>query len=69
MTDPPETLRPCQNHLCERAVGGSAPHCCGPCSSADERHYEIHEAGPLGHTEPCSERWAERRPRFRPNNT
>lgn len=64
MIDLPENLRPCQNELCERAVGGSAPYCCGSCASADEHHYEIHESGPLGHTAPCSERWAKRQPHY-----
>lgn len=50
-----ERLRPCANPICERHVGGSAPHCCGPCVNAHEGRYEIHE-----HTAACDERRAAR---------
>lgn len=57
----PEVLRPCANELCDGLLAGGALYCCAPCALADERHYEIHEDGPLGHTPDCRERQAERR--------
>jgi hypothetical protein len=48
-----EALRPCKNELCDGLLAGSALYCCEPCWLADERHYEIHEDGPLGHAPEC----------------
>jgi hypothetical protein len=41
---------------CDRKT--TAAYCCGPCADASERHYEIHEDGPLGHTTSCNDRHA-----------
>lgn len=51
-------LHRCGNPLCDRLT--TADHCCSPCASAREGHYEIHEAGPLAHSEGCNERAARR---------
>ena len=58
MTD----LVPCANQHCDRKVPRGTQHCCFPCRQADLDHYEIHEDGPLGHSEGCKERQAARRP-------
>lgn len=49
-------LHPCGG--CGRKT--TAAYCCGPCADASERHYEIHEDGPLGHTASCNDRHARR---------
>lgn len=53
-------LYPCTNKLCDRIT--TAMWCCGPCEQADSGGYEIHEDGPLGHTETCDQRHRERGP-------
>jgi hypothetical protein len=55
-------LRPCRNDLCQGLILGGAAYCCGPCASAHEGHYEIHEDGPLAHTAGCVARQAQRQP-------
>lgn len=54
-----ERLVPCKNPLCERKTAG-ALYCCSQCASAHEGRYEIHEDGPLAHSEGCNARWSER---------
>lgn len=54
------TLTACQNKLCRRKVSAGSAFCCSGCRAADELHYEVHEDGPLGHSEGCDERMAER---------
>lgn len=54
-----EQLKPCRNPLCARRVS-SALYCCAGCAMAHDGRYEIHEDGPLGHSETCNERHAER---------
>lgn len=49
-------LRKCENHLCDYWLIGSALYCCGGCARAHEGRYEIHESGPLGHSENCAKR-------------
>lgn len=53
-------LKPCDNELCDRLTSSRAAYCCGGCAAADKGRYEIHEAGPLGHTQDCHQRHAER---------
>lgn len=53
-------LKKCDGELCQRAVKTSVAYCCDPCFLASQRHYEIHETGPLAHTLPCDQRHAER---------
>lgn len=53
-------LKACDNHLCDRLTSSGAAYCCHRCGLAHERHYEIHEDGPLGHTTHCTQRHAER---------
>jgi hypothetical protein len=50
----------CLNDLCMRKVKASVAYCCHPCSRAHEGNYEIHEDGPLGHSEWCNEAMQER---------
>lgn len=47
--------RKCANPLCDFG-SGSALYCCNGCALAHEGHYEIHEDGPLGHSERCHRR-------------
>jgi hypothetical protein len=47
---------PCANPLCEHHVRPGLAYCCAPCAQADEGHYEIHESGPLAHTDECRKR-------------
>ncbi len=54
---PMEQLKPCMNPACERKTAG-ADFCCGPCSQAYRDGYEIHESGPLAHSEGCNKRHA-----------
>lgn len=50
----PDDLRPCANHLCRGLV--IVGFCCPPCALAAQNGYEIHEDGPLGHSETCMAR-------------
>lgn len=62
MYDPfkPElALKPCRNSLCSRKVK-NALYCCAMCARAHDQHYEIHEDGPLSHSDTCDQRHAER---------
>lgn len=45
----------CRNPLCERRVT-VALYCCAPCAMAHDGGYEIHETGPLAHSEGCNKR-------------
>jgi hypothetical protein len=51
-------LKKCNNPECNRLT--TADYCCGPCSLADTKRYEIHECGPLGHSLMCNERHSQR---------
>lgn len=51
-------LATCRNPLCDRRT--TALYCCGSCATAHEGKYEIHESGPLGHSDACNQRHAER---------
>lgn len=57
-----EDYKKCNNSLCLRKVKQSVMYCCHPCGLAQERGYEIHETGPLGHTTTCNARNEERKP-------
>jgi len=50
----------CDNPECGRIVGVGTLYCCGPCATAHTDGYEIHEDGPLGHSDGCDQRQAER---------
>lgn len=50
----------CENPLCDRLVKIGIAYCCGACGDANDGHYEIHESGPLGHSEFCNQRHSER---------
>lgn len=52
--------QPCGNPLCRRHTRVGIRYCCPACGSAHEGRYEIHESGPLGHSETCNQRYAER---------
>lgn len=54
-----ENLQPCKNPECDRKTAG-ADYCCGYCSQAHWDGYEIHESGPLSHSEGCNVRHARR---------
>lgn len=56
--DAKRQLSKCRNPLCDRLT--TAAYCCGPCAQAHEGKYEIHQDGPLGHSEPCNQRHKER---------
>lgn len=62
MSGLPDTRRyhKCYKPDCMRKISTGSRYCCGPCGTADEGGYEIHEAGPLGHTPSCNQRAAER---------
>ena len=51
-------LKPCDNPLCDRKT--TAMYCCAPCDRAHAGRYEIHDDGPLGHSDVCTERHIER---------
>lgn len=53
-------LGKCSNPLCDRKIPQGILYCCAACGLADERKYEIHEDGPLGHSNSCNERHKER---------
>lgn len=55
-----DELTACSNTLCKRKVPEMVAYCCTGCRLADERHYEVHEDGPLGHSQYCNERLQER---------
>ncbi len=55
-------LSPCRNKLCERTT--TALYCCGRCVDASEGRYEIHEDGPLSHSDKCNERTNEDKDRL-----
>jgi hypothetical protein len=50
----------CTKPDCFRKVKPGIVYCCHPCALADEKKYEIHDDGPLGHTPSCNERAVER---------
>lgn len=52
-------LKKCENPLCDRLT--TAVYCCHQCDLAHERKYEIHENGPLAHSETCNTRADERK--------
>lgn len=43
----------CRNSLCDRTTDLMA-YCCPACAHAQYGRYEIHESGPLGHSEKCN---------------
>ena len=47
-------LHDCTNPLCDRKT--TAMYCCWPCDVAHAKRYEIHESGPLGHSDSCTAR-------------
>lgn len=51
-----DDTRPCRNELCDYRLAGGAAYCCAGCATADERGYEVHEGGPLGHSPACARR-------------
>lgn len=51
-------LHKCANEACDRLT--TAYYCCSACGQAAEGRYEIHESGPLGHSEQCDKRHKER---------
>jgi hypothetical protein len=51
-------LSPCANPLCERLT--TAFYCCGSCDYAHQHKFEIHSGGPLGHSDGCNKRHADR---------
>lgn len=57
-----DSLKPCVNPSCDHQVRVGAAYCCNACGDAHEKGYEIHEDGPLGHSEGCLERHAKRGP-------
>lgn len=59
--DPYAPYQKCSNPECERLVGVSIQYCCGSCAFAHKQKFQIHEDGPLGHTESCNERHEERK--------
>lgn len=50
----------CVNPLCDRWVPQGIMYCCGGCDKAHHGGYEIHETGPLGHSESCNANYNER---------
>lgn len=63
---PEADLHKCATPDCLRLVSAGSAHCCGACALAATGKYEIHESGPLGHSEWCDERAAERGPWLTP---
>jgi hypothetical protein len=55
-----EGFHACANGLCDRRVKDGVGYCCTPCAVAQQKCYEIHEDGPLGHTTSCAQRHVER---------
>ena len=55
-----DELKKCDNPECSRLVRKGVEYCCAPCRQAREDGYEIHESGPLGHSEGCNRRHEER---------
>jgi hypothetical protein len=49
-----DNLHRCSNLLCDRMT--TAEYCCAPCRTAAEDSYEIHDDGPLGHSDGCNKR-------------
>lgn len=59
-------LHKCETPDCLRLVSPGSAHCCTACTLAAAGKYEIHESGPLGHSQWCDERAAERGPWLTP---
>lgn len=55
-----QEFKKCINSLCFRKVKHGVMYCCMACNMADDRRYEIHESGPLGHSPDCNQRDVER---------
>jgi hypothetical protein len=50
----------CNNPMCQRITTIRSAFCCAACGAANDGRYEIHEDGPLGHSNSCNERHLER---------
>jgi len=68
-----QRFKPCINPDCDRWVSPSVadPYCCGSCRTADQgignngQRFEIHEDGPLGHSDFCNSKVEERGTQFK----
>lgn len=58
--DIPEGFKVCDKPDCDRLTQVRFAFCCHGCTLAADGEYEIHEDGPLGHSEKCNERHRER---------
>lgn len=54
-----EVMTPCKAG-CGRLKPAEYEFCCHGCTMAADGGYEVHESGPLGHTERCEEREKQR---------
>jgi hypothetical protein len=52
----------CDGSACPRRVSIGLTYCCASCQMASQHHYEIHDDGPLGHSDLCNARHLERGP-------
>lgn len=61
-----QPCEPCANPLCDRWVSPSVadPYCCPACRKAHDGKYEIHEDGPLGHSDFFNQKVKERGTQF-----
>jgi hypothetical protein len=59
LDDKPIRLKKCDTPDCDRLT--TADHCCGSCGLAHGGGYEVHESGPLGHSDLCNERQEKRK--------
>lgn len=50
----------CDNPACDRLVKQGTMYCCSTCGLAHDGGWEIHEPGPLGHSDGCNLRHAAR---------
>jgi len=62
MYDWEQKYKKCNNPLCDRQTSKGTQYCCAACATAHEDGFEIHPDGPLGHSEGCNKRHAERGP-------
>lgn len=53
---PQPEFNKCTKPDCFRKVKKGIAYCCNPCSYADEHKFEIHDSGPLAHTQDCNDR-------------
>jgi hypothetical protein len=52
----------CANPVCMHQVRNGVRYCCAACDLAHAGNYDIHDAGPLAHSQACMNNYRHRGP-------